>query len=234
MKSVAKVLTTVLLAVLLCGAVQSVIAEEFSTVEISVRVEPGPEYTHTKWFVIIPMKLTPQMAVWIETGEGRFVRTIYLTKKAAEGTWRGGGDISRPEALPVYFHRSGLYDGSSRAGGADVVSSATPKEGDRDSQSWSCRLDLETGEYRIMAEVNSSFDYNERYPKQKDNVNGQPSLIYSAVFASGEQGGDTATRFTLAPIGHGDPYGRNGNVVPELEGFTSAMEMVENIYATVK
>lgn len=234
MKNVAKMLTPALLAALLCGAVQSVTAEEFSTVEISVGVEPGPEYTHTKWFVIIPMKLTPQMAVWIETGEGRFVRTIYLTEKAAEGTWKGGRDISRPEALPVYFHRSGLYNGSSRAGGADVVSSATPKEGDRDSQSWSCRLDLETGEYRIMAEVNSSFDYNERYPEQKDNVNGQPSLIYTAGFEAGKQAGATATRLTLSPIGHGDPYGRNGAVIPELDGLTSAMEMVENIYATVK
>lgn len=224
-----------MIVVLSCAAAGTVMAEERQPVDLSVGIVPGAEYTHTKWFVIIPMKLTPQMAVWLESADGQFIGTIYVTEKAARGNWRGGKNVSRPEALPVYFHRADLDRNSNEA--ADTVSGATPKKGDEDSQTWTGRFSLAAGEYRIMAEVNSSFDYNSNYPEQDENVNGQPSLVYAAGFEIDESGEELQVRgqreFDLQPVGHGDAAGQSGVISPGLSGMTSALDMLERVYAVV-
>ena len=239
------VFTHFLLVFLFCIASGTATAADSHPVPLSVEIVPGAEYTHTKWFVIIPMKLTPQMAVWLESAEGTFIDSIYITEKAARGNWRGGKDVSRPEALPVYFHRSGAAvaaEGSGTSGRdseADTVSGATPKEGDQDAHKWTHNFSLEPGTYRIMVEVNSSFDYNSSFPEQKGNVNGQPSLVYAAEFEVGAQGlisGDVAEQngLDLKPVGHGDPSGQTGEIMYDLNGMTSALEMLEEIRAAVR
>ncbi len=229
------VFVAVFLTVLFCAAAGTVMAEETQPIDLSVGIVPGTEYTHTKWFVIIPMKLTPQIAVWLESADGQFIGTVYVTEKAARGNWRGGKDVSRPEALPVYFHRSNLNRSSD--GAADTVSGATPKKGDEDSQTWTGSFALTAGKYRIMAEVNSSFDYNSNYPEQDENVNGQPSLVYAAGFEIDAAGEDLQVRgkreFDLQPVGHGDPSGESGVISPGLSGMTTALEMLNRIYAAV-
>src|SRR6056297_3070099 len=124
MKKIMMVFTAVLFITTLHG----IAAEELQKVELSIGLNPGPEYTHTKWFVVIPMKLTPQMAFWVEDSRGRFVSSIFITEKAAEGSWKGGGDVTRPEALPVYF---GRYESTKTA---DAISGATPKQKDAKSR----------------------------------------------------------------------------------------------------
>ena len=88
-----------------------------------------------------------------------------------------------------------------------------------------------------MAEVNSSFDYNSNYPEQGENVNGQPSLVYSAGFEIDESGEELQVsgrrEFDLQPIGHGDPTGESGVISPGLSGMTSALEMLDRMYAAV-
>ena len=229
------VFITVILAVLFWTTAGTVMAEERQPVDLTVGIVPGAEYSHTKWFVVIPMKLTPQMAVWLESADGQFIGTVYVTEKAASGNWRGGKDVSRPEALPVYFHRADLNRSSN--GAADTVSGATPKKGDDDSQTWTGSFSLAAGKYRIMAEVNSSFDYNSNYPEQDENVNGQPSLVYAAGFEINESGKELQVRgnreFDLQPVGHGDPTGESGVMIPDLSGMTSALDMLDRMYAAV-
>ncbi len=222
----------ILLFILMMAVIQTIGAEEMKTVELEVGITPGEEYTHTKWFVIIPMKLTPQIAIWVEAADGSLVRSVYVTEKAAEGTWKGGKDISRPEALPVYFHHQ-AGEGSSEEH-SDAVSGATPKNGNSEAHTWSRALKIEPGTYRILVEINSSFDYNEMYPKKKDNVNGQPSLIYSADFSVQDNGNVTPEELLLQPIGRGDPQGTDGGVVPGTEGLTTALHIVEKVSAEIK
>jgi len=85
-------LMTMCTAILFIATLHGTAAEELKKVDLSIGINPGQEYTHTKWFVVIPMKLTPQMAFWVEDSRGRFVSSLFITEKAAEGSWKGGDD----------------------------------------------------------------------------------------------------------------------------------------------
>jgi hypothetical protein len=58
---------------------------------------------------------TNQFAVWIETVDGEFVKTVAVTKFTANG-----GYENRPDALKLWRERGGLDD-------VDAVTAATPK-----------------------------------------------------------------------------------------------------------
>jgi hypothetical protein len=58
---------------------------------------------------------TNQFAVWIETAEGEFVKTVAVTKFTANG-----GYENRPDSLKLWRERGGLDD-------IDAVTAATPK-----------------------------------------------------------------------------------------------------------
>jgi hypothetical protein len=183
---------------------------------ITVTVVPGEHYSHRKWVGIFPVKLTPTMAVWAEDEEGRFKGTLFVTKKAAEGSWTGAAE--RPEALPVYFGRR-----KTAGSRADSVSGATPSAAE--SIRIGSGVELPPGTYNLFAEVNSSFDYNDAYPKAETGVNGQPSLVYAGRLVSGS--GPAAT--ALAPFGTGDPAGKGPGVTEGLNGLTTALGIVEKI-----
>ena len=183
---------------------------------ITVDIVPGEHYSHRKWFFVVPVRLTPTMAVWAEDEGGRFIGTLHVTKKAAEGSWTGAKE--RPEALPVYFARL-----RAAAGKADSVSGATPDA--EETVTLRSDLDLPPGNYRIFAEVNSSFDYNNAYPESATGVNGQPSLVFSGRLAVGSGPAKT----DLAPIGTGDPAGKKGDIIEGTRGLSTALRIVERI-----
>ncbi len=83
---------------------------------ITAELAPGESYSKVKWFGIMPVRLVPQIALWIETEDGRFQDTIYATRRNIENDWRGSDD--RAEALPVY---------NGKRGTVDAVGGASPK-----------------------------------------------------------------------------------------------------------
>ena len=78
-------------------------------------------------------------------------------------------------------------------------------------------------------EVNHSFDYNDYLTENNSGVNGQPSLIYHAKFIAGTSG-----IAKLNPIGHGSVDGSNGNIVYELDSFTTAFTIIKDAYMNIK
>lgn len=106
------------------------------------RVEISLNYNHRSGIA------SNQFAVWIEDGEGRFIKTLYATRFTAEGGWK-----FRPDALPVWVERSGLGDGA--AGNTDAFSGATPKTGAH-TYVWDCVDEsgrpVPDGEYHIFVE----------------------------------------------------------------------------------
>jgi hypothetical protein len=180
-------------------------------------VVPGEHYSHVKWFFIIPVRLQPQLALWIEDAAGNLVETLYLSRKAASGE-RGGGAKERPEALPIFTHR---FPPAERAG-LDALSSATPEAAEQERLSWEFALPGK-GEYRMYAEVNSSFDYNAAYPRERSGVNGQPSVLYRASL-----GPDTGA-ITLRPAGHGSLDGADGRLRRDLSGCREALRILAEL-----
>ena len=217
-----------LLCVLIAGAI-SASMPLFAETELSVSVKAGKNWETTSWVGIFPMKHTPQIAVWIEDSSGNFVKTLTVSGKSAKNKWLGAPDGGRPEALPVWLHKA-----KSGANEVDAASSATPKKSVELEKSGQ---DLTDGaEYAVFFEVNSSFDYNDAWPKSAkkgasnySGVNGQPSIVYSARFVAGKN-----STVQLVPVGTGSIDGSDGTLRPGLEGLTTALTLVESVTLSVK
>jgi hypothetical protein len=202
-------------------------------VSISVSISPG-EFWKTKMqiFIFSTWK-TPQTAVWLEDGDGGYLKTLMVTGSASNKKWKAAPKAGRPEALPVWFFTSGRAEGKDDAD-VDAVTGATP-EGTVTATDDA--LSLYRGrEYAIKLEVNTSFDYNEFWPEKAkkgtpsySGVNGQPSVVYEARFVAGE----TAT-VQFRPVGQGAVDGSSGTIVPGTEGLTTALQILASAQADIR
>jgi hypothetical protein len=182
--------------------------------QITAELNPGSSYSSRKWFGIIPVKLVPQIALWIENEKGDFIASIYSSKRNSENNWRGADE--RSEALPVYNSRRGAVDaigGASPKGNREIILEGT--------------VDLAPGRYYVYGEVNKSFDYNERYPEEKSGVNGQPALVYRGLVDV--SGSADSYRLALLPFGTGSLDGSDGAIRPGTEGLTSALRILDSV-----
>jgi len=196
---------------------------------LSVSIEPGKQWVSTMWIAFIPKKKTPQFAIWLETADGAYVSTITVTKSSAKNQWIGNPKGGRPEALPV-------WENVRTASGSkiDAMSSATTEAAvSLDSSAGFLSLDTE---YVIKLEVNTSYDYNEFWPKNAkagnanySGVNGQPSLVYECRFRAGK-----AQTVEFLPVGQGSVDGTNGQIKQGLEGITTALQMIKTATVQIK
>jgi len=182
---------------------------------------PGPAYRHSVGFLFIKLTMYPQVACWVETPDGRYVDTIYVTGKGAKKKFYGAPSAGRPEALPVWSHARGAASLH-----ADAVSGATPA-GSVQAVSPAAGA-FAPGRYVVKLEVNGSYDYNDRYTRANSGVNGQPSLVYSVQIHVGK--GDESA--DLVPVGTGSVDGSNGSITPGLEGLTTALEILSSARIT--
>jgi hypothetical protein len=200
-----------------------------ASAEIRLSVTPGANWLTTMWAGPIPIRKAPQFAAWIETADGSFVKTLAVTARSGKNEWRSASPEGRPEALPTWLHSAG-----SSGGALDAMSSATPKGGVSVSISPE-GLIAGTG-YVARFEVNTSFDYNDAWPKNAkagaknySGVNGQPSLVYEARFVAGAAGS-----IELKPVGQGSVDGSSGAVTPGLAGLTSALSIVGRVMIDIQ
>ena len=159
----------------------------------------------------------PQLACWIESPDGKYVDTIFVTTKVGRKKWFGAPSAGRPEALPVWSHARDQAPLNT-----DAVSGATPAGSVRVGSPLAAGLSA--GTYVVKLEVNSSFDYNERYTRANSGVNGQPSIVYMGRIDVGKGEAET----DLTAIGTGSVDGADGDIRPGLEGITTAREMLQS------
>jgi hypothetical protein len=194
--------------------------------KVELSLKPGASFTQRIWWLVFPMKKGPQIAAWVETAEGRFAQTLFVTEKAGKKNWLAAPQAGRPESLPVFYHAA-----AERAM-TDALSSATPKGAVETSPG---SISLERGKrYVVFVEVNHSFDYNANWPDRLapsdprySGVNGQPSLVYRAEFTAGEK----AAAMALSPVGTGSIDGADGELRPGTSGLTSALEILSRVTA---
>jgi hypothetical protein len=229
------------LAFLFAAVLATVVAmgtELTAEASIAVSVSPGAAFSHKVKFGLFSITTTPQMAIWIETADGRFVDTIYVTQKSATGKWSAAGGARRPEALPLWSHARGIAasDGSYMPDKThplpDAVSGPTPKAAFR--VTWKVPAGTAPGSYRVRAELNSSFDWNEAYPDKLpktdprySEVNGQPSIVWECSLDLG----GAAARAALQPVGTGSLRGEDGAMAAGFAGITSARDLAASIEA---
>ncbi|MFH1138399.1 MAG: hypothetical protein V1816_20180 [Pseudomonadota bacterium] len=221
---------------------------------LSVIIAPGPNYIHHHRLLgVWGLEKTPSMAVWLEHLDGRHAATLRVTYRFASQDWIGEffTDIHRPECLPIWrgahqvqgvqpeslclsCHRvqdEGLDMKDFPE--VDAVSGATPPDGL--AAAFTLPPGLVPGPYRVRAELNHSWDYNESYPDglaESDPVfsaqGGQPSILWEGVLILG----DEPSAVELQPAGRGEPGGRDSLVHPGLDGLTTARAIAGSIKAS--
>ena len=176
--------------------------------EISVSIEKGKYWSH-KYNIwgLIPITITPQIAVWLEDSQGNLIKTISVTEKSQK--------IERERALPVWTNRQKKTEDK-------IITSASPAG----NAYYESNLATES---RIFVEINNSFDYNENYTKEGSGVDGQPSLIYSARVSPDKKG-----EYELDPIGHSGTGKKLGKIIKQLESLTTALEIANQVSVTIR
>jgi hypothetical protein len=170
----------------------------------------------------------PQMAIWLENQENHRIRTIMVTYRMGSCDW--GGQIQRAIALPYwvgfYNRQTGTSGPPTRENPApDAITYATPKS----------RLIIHASvpkgsKWNYFIEVNVSGDFNAGFPKQsKDGRadregNGQPSLVYGGVIKA-----IPGAESQPAVLGRTDQYQPVAQLVENIEGMTTALELLETI-----
>jgi hypothetical protein len=189
---------------------------------LTLELTPGPDYRTSLRFLIFKIPILPQAACWLETEDGRFVQTVFITARGAKKNWYSAPSKGRPEALPVWDHLQ-----KSSSAGVDAVSGATSSgETERDAAA----SGLQPGRYAAFLEVNRSYDYNERYTRANAGVNGQPSLVYRCDIVIGN--GVSTGKFE--PVGTGSLDGSDGKITAGLDGLTTALTLLSKAEITYR
>jgi hypothetical protein len=220
-------------------------ADTQSGIAVAVQVMPGEHFDHKmKIFPLINITNNPQMVLWAESAEGDFLGTLYITERIATQSWRGApGDdtpkeeIRRPESLPVWAHRhgevysDGLLVPTREEPMADAVTGATPKG----EFLVYTEIPAGHGEVLVYLEVNMSTDFNDAFPAEAPEGSpnysggewgsGQPALVYRGRLVIGD-GGRPRLPVELTLLGRSSPDGSTGEIFADLEGMTTAQEIV--------
>ncbi len=202
--------------------------------EITIEVTPGKSHNY------------PMLALWIEDADGNFIQTLYVNESVgkgyfnyadkSEGKWKPG-TLVRPASLPVWAHQrdvksdQGNYMPTQTNPVPDAYTSATPKAGFVLQTKTDKPL---SAKFKVLLEINQSWDWNNywtnhKFPEDDDyKSSAQPSLVY-AVEIDTENLQET---YEMKPVGHGHHSGKDGNINPDLNTITTALQIVEKI--TVK
>lgn len=207
----------------------------------------GPEFLFS--FVKGKAHNHPTFAIWLESPDGELIQTLFVTRSIANGFYRYGdagdgkwlkvpGKSVRPAALPYWVHkREGVSTEkvmpTPEDPVADAFSGATPAGNFRLE---TLPKSLSFGKLRVVVEVNQPWDWNrfwtnDKYPDFPDyKSSAQPSLIY-AVDVNLDAPMDV---YHLNPVGHGAFAGQDGNLYTDLSGYTTALQIFNQITLTIR
>lgn len=194
---------------------------------VTVDVTTGKHWEHSFRIVLVKVTTTPQIAIWAEDLEGNLLRTLYVTQNFATQQWGFAGGQKddqpfRPESLPYWMHKFAASGGQIPTKNTplpDAVTAASPK------QNFVLRSKLPVGPASIalLLEVNNGADKNAVFPED------QPALVYRAVVQT-----DAPGEYTMQPIGHSHPTGADGALTEDLNGLTTALQMLDRIIVNVE
>jgi len=192
----------------------------FSGIPIKVEFLKGTSHNH------------PLMAIWLEDTDGNYLETLYVSEsigtgvfghgKVSNGNWEPG-PVSRPAALPYWWHKWGYLPDTSQPV-PDAITGPTP---DSDFILRSNADPSSPDKFRVLMEINQSWDWNEFWPNDKypDNVNYKTSSQPAIVYATLVDRLDENTVFFMHPIGHSQYAGENGKLYTDISSLTTAREI---------
>jgi len=180
-----------------------------------------------------------QMAIWLTDEQGRFVNTVYVTRKTAQkglGNRKGklddkswlGTKGARLSVLPVWAYARGVDYGNGNPyppknrSLPDAITSATPKAGEF-IRTWKPEKPLSPGTYFYFVEINKSFDQNKHH--DYSHYRGQPSVVWKGSLTVGKN----ASKSNGVIVGHGSANGENGRIDSDMSTITTAQKDIKKI-----
>ena len=218
-------------------------AEELTTLAeatgkaLTIEVTAGESWENSfKVALVKTIKITPQIAIWIEDPNGQYLDTLYVTEKFAKQTWTSKNDVTvRPESLPYWMHKraaAGQQPPTRNAPLPDAVTGASPKTG----MILHTKAVTNLSDIVVLIELNSSYDENDAFPKKAKKgaanynaVSGQPAVVYAANVNLSQPG---AYPFEL--IGHSSPSGADGQLFRDTSTLTTALNILGSAVVTVQ
>jgi len=191
----------------------------------------------------------PVIAIWLETSDGKYIQTLYISKSVATGYFQHGdtksgkwaaGPRRRPATVPYWSHKrnvqeaDGLYVPTAATAIPDAYTGPTPLSNFILKSKSDSTLHQPV---RVVFEINQAFDFNKiwtttRFPgDQYYATSGQPSLIYAtdAIDLNAP-----AEKYEMKLIGHGHYSGATGELFTDVSGHTTALEIVKHLVVKVK
>ena len=218
--------------------------------DITLIVEGGEHYTHPlKIMKFLNVKTTPQISVWIESTDGKYIETIFVTSRAGTQSWRktpGEGvpaeKIRRKTSLPYWAHKrgvvykDGLYLPTKDNPLPDAITSASPKA----SFSLLTKIPETLEKFVILVEFNNSGDFNEFYTEDSKlgdpgytggrYAGGQPAVVFAVEI---DMASDIKT-YNMRLMGHSSPDGENGKLYEDTSKLTTGLDLVKKIRVNVE
>ncbi|MEW6516258.1 MAG: hypothetical protein AB1439_05050 [candidate division FCPU426 bacterium] len=232
-----KLFSTILVSGLLSGGcVMNKLNEAHETIQlkqiaeglpISVDIAKGGHWSKRMQAGPVVFNVLPQIVIWAEDKEGRFLGTLYITG-ADYKTFRHGGKSEKgaafwAECFPVWAARLKTVNGtlpSKENPYTDAVTSATPMS------SFTLKTNLPPDKPAFLyLEVNQSGDTNATYTDQNNDWAGQPSLIYRADISQMQPG--SACKMSLA--GHGGRIKDQPDIYPDVSSLDTALDQIQEI-----
>lgn len=147
----------------------------------------------------------------------------------------------RPESLPVFLHKYRQFKEHTEVQEAIADQGIDGYTGATSLSSFLLKSELgadSNGRYKVRLEINQSFDFNEFYSSDRfpndpiysgNGYSAQPSLIYeAAVDLSNKQ-----NIYGMTLIGRGHHSGRDGDIYTDLNGITTALDIVDRVIVAV-
>jgi hypothetical protein len=187
----------------------------------------------------------PTLAVWLETIDGEYIQTLFVTKSLAigiyghgaqnDGVWkRESGEARRPATLPYYLHKRGVkapdgtYLPTPEHPIPDAYTGATPIN--------SFQLNTNSdkpiqGKFNVLVEVNQPWDWNSYwnntlYINDVDyKTSCQPALVYAVTIDLD----NPMEYYVLNPIGHSHYAGKDGLLYTDITTLTTALQIFDKI-----
>jgi len=203
---------------------------------VSIHFEKGKEHNH------------PLFAIWLADENGKYIQTLYVSESIGHGIfvranrktgkWMGG-EIQRPATLPFWAHQRnvknqyGTFLPTPKQPVVDAYTGATP------SSSFILKAKTEkvlVGKYKVMLEVNQSWDWNEYwtnglYPDNSEyKTSSQPALVYAVDIDTN----NLLSNYEMSPIGHSHYAGADGSLTADLKTITTALKIAKKITVTVQ
>ncbi len=178
---------------------------------------------------------SPTFAIWLEDPNTHKTKTVFVTRRAAEGDWEGKAEV--PVALPAWFHinKEKKYQQTPEVTEGNpeqiIITGATPKPG-----YFVKRISVEQdSDWILWIEVNLAGDFNEYYMEFNKKLNiadeymtGQPALIYRTMITA-----SLGTIINPEIAGMTMPESTFEEIIKPLEGISTASGIFDEISLNV-